>query len=310
MTAPSYRCSIRVTLRDAVPINETQAPRGHNQSLARGLMILDALSAHGGELGVRELSRKLGLNKSTVQRLVQTFVGAGFLEQNPVTAKYRIGHRAFEVGYTYLRSAGLVESAMPLLSSMANGHELNAILGVLRTGTVVYLLAVPSSGPVVLRSRPGLRAPAHATAVGKALLAGESDESLDAILAAGPLERFTTTTVVDVAELTSQIQEVRRTGYAIADGEFQEGIIALGAPIYDATGQVVAAISASAPRYLLGDERIDDTVRVVVDTAASISRSLGANNHAQRTASAQHASRVVDPVDGDGMNAGSRSGLG
>jgi hypothetical protein len=72
----------------------------------------------------------------------------------------------------------------------------------------------------------------------------------------------------------------------------------------------VAAISASAPRYLLGDERIDDTVRVVVDTAAGISRSLGANNHAQRTAGAQHTSRVVDPVDADRMNPGSRTGLG
>lgn len=283
-------------MRDSVPIKGTSS-RSYNQSLARGLMILETLSADGGEFGIRELSRKLGLNKSIVQRLVLTFTGAGFLEQNRVTAKYRIGHRAFEVGYAYLRSAGLAESALPVLRSLANVHELNALLGVLRAGAVVYLIALPSSGPIVLRSRPGLRAPAHATAVGKALLAGEPEESLDEILGSDPLERFTPSTVVQTAELKSQIEEVRRTGYAVADGEFQDGIIALGAPVYDASAQVVAAISASAPRYLLGDERIQDTLRVVVDAAAEISRALGANHHAQS------AGRTAPTAAGDAWEA-------
>ncbi|MGH9339220.1 MAG: IclR family transcriptional regulator [Acidobacteriota bacterium] len=257
--------------------SKTPAPqKSRNQSLARGLAILEAISREGSEQGIRELSRKLGLNKSIVHRLVLTLADHGFLEQNPATTKYRIGIRAFEIGQVYVSTDGLQEAALPELRSLAREHHLNAILGVRHADKVVYLLTIPSSAEIVLRSRPGARSPLHSTAVGKALLAGEPDSELEVILGKGPLEKFTSETIVSLSDLRAELEEVRRRGYSINDEEYYPEIFSVGAPVYDQHGEVTAAISGSVPRYQITGDRIPEIVRLVTKGAHSISRRLGA----------------------------------
>lgn len=263
--------------RDAGPIIGT---RTRNQSLWRGLLILQAFTRHAPEHGVRELSRVLGVNKTIVHRLVLTLADGGFLERNPVTGRLRIGPRAFETGQLYVTATALHEAALPELRALAYEHKLNAAIAVLHGRDVIHLLTLQSSEAVVLRTLPGSRAPAHATGVGKVLLAGELEDRLDEILGPGPLTGFTPSTIVDVDVLKSQLRDVRRNGYSIADEENYLGVFAVGAPVRDGSRQVIAAISGACPKYSLTADRIPTIIRLVTEAAERVSRSLGAETPA------------------------------
>jgi DNA-binding IclR family transcriptional regulator len=206
-------------------------PEAPNQSLARGLAILEAFSRTRPELGIRELSRLLGLDKSIVHRLARTLAERGFLEQSPDTQRYRIGARAFTVGQQYAVASGLGEAALPILRGLTRDHELNAYLGTLSEGAVVYLLALQSAGPIVIRAAPGARAHVHSTALGKVLLAAQPDEVVRRILGSGPLPRLTPATMTDPGAVLDHVRDARRRGYAVCDEENLPGVLAVGAPV-------------------------------------------------------------------------------
>lgn len=258
--------------RDAVPIIGTN----RSKSMDRGLRILQAFSRAAPEHGVRELARTLGLNKSIVHRLVRTLADQRFLEFNLTTGKYRIGPVAFEVGQLYVTTTALHEAALPSLRALANEHKLNAAIAVLRGPEVIHLITLQSSAAIVLRASPGSRSPAHSTAVGKVMLAAEPEDRLDEILGAGPLPVLTPRTITDTQRLKVELAEIRRRGYSIADEENYPGVFAVGAPVRERSGEVVAALSGACPRYLVTEDRIPGIVAAVVAAAGEASRKLGA----------------------------------
>ncbi|MBI1963746.1 MAG: IclR family transcriptional regulator [Candidatus Rokubacteria bacterium] len=245
-----------------------------NQSLERGLAVLEAFGPPRAEIGIRELGRLLGLNKSIVHRLARTLTERGFLEQNPETLRYAVGPRAFEVGQRYSLASGPAEAALPVLQRLADHSQLNAYLGVLRGPTVVYLLTLQSSGPIVIRAKPGSPAHVHSTALGKVLLAAHRDPA--ALLGTKPLPRLTPSTVTDPARVLAEVKTVRAQGHAISDEENLPGVWAVGAPVVDRTGKVVAAISGACPRYQVTKARVPEIVGAVRAAALQISKSLGA----------------------------------
>lgn len=266
--------------RDAPPATTSGGTAGAgkrregSQSLARGLAVLQAFGPHGPELGVRQLGRLLDLNKSIVHRLVQTLVAHGFLEQNPETLRYRIGSRAFEVGQHYVVATGLAEAALPVLQRLAGERELNGYLGVLRGTAALYLLTVQSSGPIVIRAKPGSLAQLHSTAIGKILLAFHRDPA--ALLGPGPLPQLTPATITDPATLLALLPAIRQQGYALSEEENLSGVWAAGAPVLDRSGTVIAALSVACPRYQVDEARAAEIVEAVREAGARISRGLGA----------------------------------
>lgn len=264
---------MRVFVRQRTDMRDER--RARNQSLARGLVILETFSRERPELGIRELSRLLALDKSIVHRLARTLADRGFLEQNPKTQRYRIGPRAFQLAWRYAPAASLEEAALPVLRALTREHEMNAYLAVLTRGEVLYLQTLQSAGPIVVRDTPGSRAWPHATAIGKALLAAEPDTSVRRLLTAEPLPRLTPATLTDPEAIVAQLADVRRRGYAVSDEENLPGVFAVGAPVRDRTGQVIAAISGARPRYLTPDAVVPEMAQTVVDAAAAVSRALG-----------------------------------
>lgn len=264
----------RPNIRD----KKTVAASDPNRSLSRGLAILESFSREKPELGVRELSRMLALNKSSVHRLVRTLANHGFLEQDATTSRYRVGAGAFKVGHLYLTATGLEEAAFPALRALAREHQLSAYLGVLRQGFVVHLIALQGTGPVMVRVEPGSHMYAHSTALGKVLLAAEPNDRVKAILGSGPLPRLTPSTLVHPSEVLRQLDEVRRRGYAVTLEENKPGVVAVGAPVRDRSGQAVAAISVASLRYQLPDRHIPRIASLVMAAADEISRNLGAQS--------------------------------
>lgn len=245
-----------------------------NQSLERGLAVLEAFGPLRAEIGVRELARRLGLNKSIIHRLVRTLAEREFLEQNPETLRYMVGPRAFHVGQRYSLASGPAEAALPVLQRLADHSQLNAYLGVLRGPSIVYLLTLQSSGPIVIRAKPGSPAHVHSTALGKVLLAAHRDPAT--LLGPAPLPRLTPSTVTDPALVLAEVDIVRAQGHAISDEENLPGVWAVGAPLVDRTGRVVAAISGACPRYQVTEARVPDLVAAVRAAALQISKNLGA----------------------------------
>ncbi|MEO1293140.1 MAG: IclR family transcriptional regulator [Pseudomonadota bacterium] len=246
-----------------------------NQSLQRGLAILELLDESGGPLGVRDIARKMDISPTIVQRLVHALVEAQFAVQDTATQKYAIGYRAVALGRSMLSSDRLVGAALPELRNLAERHHLNGYLSVIAGGELTYVLAEQSAGPIAIKSKPGSKAAFHATAMGKALLAGRPRAEIDVLLGDAPLEPLTDNTVTDRATLFADLARADEQGYALAFGENLEGVNSVAARIRGADASAVAALSIAYAPSLQPSALLPEVVRLVTDAAARVSTALG-----------------------------------
>jgi IclR family transcriptional regulator, KDG regulon repressor len=247
------------------------------QTLSRGLDLLQVLANAGRELGVRELGRTMELGPPMVQRLLNTLAAHGFVEQNLQTRKYAIGYRAFVVGKSYVTGSSVVEAALPVLRVLVADNDLNAYVGEIRDDYALYLLVLQSRGPVAVRATPGERALLHTTAMGKALLAAMEPEAVVRLLGPGPLPAKTPRSITDLSALLDDLARARSTGVAICDDENLPGVFAVGAPLRDANGNVIASVSLACPAAM-ADAAARTTIAAQVRAAAAqISRRMGAS---------------------------------
>ena len=256
--------------------DEMSTRRNRVQSVERALSILQAFTEDDLSLGISELSRRTRLSKTVVFRITQTMSDRGFIEQDPETAEYRIGLRAFEVGALYYSHMTLERQAMRPMREMEAKQGYNVYLAVLDGRHVVYLAAVDSRGPIQVRVAVGSRAYAHATAVGKVLLAYLPADEAHELLTSAPLEALTPKTVTSVPRLERQLAQIRQTGVAVNSGETFQDAGSLAAPIRDRSGKVVAAVSNGYPLYSVSEADLPRLISEVVECADEISRLLGA----------------------------------
>lgn len=247
------------------------------QTVERSLAILGEFSPSDPVLGISDLSRRLRLSKSIVYRSVRTMVGGGFLERDRLHPQlYRIGLRAFEVGSLYLRQNDLYDAAIAPMRDLAASTHYNVYLGVLHGDHVVYIATVDGGGPIQVRVTVGSRAHAHATAMGKILLAFLPADELDAVLGSGPLKKVTDTTTTSVPRLRAELARVRSDGYAVNRGESYREIGSVAAPVRDRTAEVIAAVSNGFPLELTTDKQVTLMTTSTISCATEISRRLGA----------------------------------
>ncbi len=249
------------------------------QTVSNALRLLEAFSREP-ELGVSELSRRLGLHKNNVFRLLATLELGGYVEQSAATDRYRLGVRCLELGRAYARSHSLVERARPVLARLVAELGETAHLGVLRDFEVVHLDGIQPPRLLVTASRVGQRLPVHCSALGKVLIAcaeASIQETYDRdVVSVGPLEAVTTASVVDGAKLFDQLRSVAGQGFALDLGECEDGLNCAAAPVYGENGMVVAALSASGPSFRLSEDVLhSDVVPVLIDAARRLSGALG-----------------------------------
>jgi IclR family KDG regulon transcriptional repressor len=245
-------------------------------TIDHALDIIESFQTDNPEMGVTELSAKLGLSKNNVFRLLATLEAKGYIEQNHVSEDYRLGPRILEVGQVYLSRLGFLKIAHPFLEEMVAVCDEAAYVAVLRDTEVVYLDMVQTSHPLRLRSRVGSRLPVYCTAVGKAQLAFESRDRIEEILSASKLVRHTPHTITSKSELARNLREVVETGVALDMEEWEEDVRCVGTPIRDYTGRVIAGMCISAPAIRMSAERIEKEISPLVkSTGERISLRLG-----------------------------------
>jgi DNA-binding IclR family transcriptional regulator len=221
-----------------------------------------------------EVQRSTGLQKTIVLRLLRTLESGGFVEQEPVSRGFQIGVRAFEVGQAYSRGGSLILRIRPHLQRLIEGSPHTAYLATLDGFEIVYLATVEGTGPLRVHVAPGRRNPAHATAVGKALLAELPDDEILERARRFGLQRLTPSTISSPTRLLRHLREVRALGYALNLNEAYPGIGAIAATARDATGTAVAGVSLAYATSLLPPDGLPGWIERTTAAAADVSAAL------------------------------------
>ena len=246
------------------------------KSVVNGLDLLEEFSGDARELGVTELSKRLGLHKNNVFRLLATLEHKGYIEQNKETENYRLGLKSLELGQTYLRQVGLIRQARPILEDLAKKIGENAGLGIIRENSVVFLDVIEADQTVRVASRIGWRLPLYCAAVGKVQIAFKSETEIESLVNWQDLKKFTEKTITDKDTFMKHIRQVKEQGYAIDDEEYERGVRCVAAPIFDYTRNVVAGISVQGPAFRVTDEGLERIfIPALLESAREMSRRLG-----------------------------------
>ncbi len=251
------------------------AGNGKIQSLERALNILSLFTENKMEWGITEISKALGLQKSTVHRLVSTLEEQGFLRQEQATSRYLLGLKFLALSNVTIASLDVRKVALPWMEKLRSEVGETVHLGVLDDGEVISIETAKTWQTLRPAFDIGKRAPLYCTAVGKAIMAFLSEDEIERIINVCGLKKFTERTITEPEALKAQLAEVRRLGYSVDNMEHEEGIRCVGAPIRDYTGAVVASLSISGPSLRIKMERVPELSRLVKDAAAKISAELG-----------------------------------
>ncbi len=227
-------------------------------------------------LNMSETAKALKINRTTLLRLLHTLEAEGFVERRPNGAGFQVGLALLEVGARALFSQDLVQVAVPVLTALAETLQLSAHLGVLDGTDVLYLVRRTPNTPLASNIRVGSRLPAHATTMGRMLLAFMPPVELERLYAGKELQRFSEHTSTTLAALRAKAEKDRRAGIAWSEAHFERGIGSAAVPVFDFAGMPVGAINVSGPVGAFAEEGrraiIGDKLRMA---GTEISRRLG-----------------------------------
>jgi DNA-binding IclR family transcriptional regulator len=242
--------------------------------LDRALGVLGILTEKGPGMSLLEVSRALGLHKSTAHRLLMVLERHRLIEKNG-DGRYRLGLKLFELGTRAVSQLDIRERARPYLERVVMETGETAHLCIYDDGEVVYVDKVEPERSVRLASSIGRRTPAYCTAVGKAIMASLPAAEVDLAVQKIGMRQLTRHTFTTLAELRGELTRVRRQGYAVDNEENEEGVRCVGAVVWGYTHEPLAAISVSGPSFRVTNEKVPLLARSVTGAAEALSSELG-----------------------------------
>ena len=243
------------------------------RSVERTLAVLRAFSAEQAELTLTEVAQASGLDRAGARRILLALVELGYVRHEQ--RRFALTPQVLEFGHAYLSSRSLPQIAEPHLRRLtAELREMTA-LAVLEDTEIRYVAQVPSPKLLGVEIPVGTRLPAHATSMGKVLLAAVTPERLEAGLRSAELPALTQHTVTTRKELLAELAEIRKQGYVITDDELEEGLRGVAVPVHDADGRVRAAANVSLDVHSSTEEGVRrEIVPLLARTAARIEADL------------------------------------
>ncbi|MBB5159436.1 IclR family transcriptional regulator [Saccharopolyspora phatthalungensis] len=212
----------------------------------RTLLLLRFL-AERSELKLSEVRAHLGVGQSTAHRLLAMLVYRGFAVQDPASRTYRAGPALFEIGRTVGDGFDLVREVRPVLAWLAEKCGETVHLGVLDGTQVRYLDVIESLSPLRVTGRTGQSRPAHATSIGKAMLATADDDHVRSLYLGGELPSQTARTITDLDALIAELSRTRARGYGRNRGEMEVGVCSIGIGIVHPARGLLGGLSIAAP---------------------------------------------------------------
>jgi IclR family transcriptional regulator, pca regulon regulatory protein len=241
------------------------------QGLERGLAVIQAFSHDTPAMTLSEVARRTGISRATARRILLTLESLGFVRCDG--RDFSLSPRVLCLGWAYLSSLSLWEIAQPFMADLADEVQETCSATTLDLPDIVLVARVPSRRILMMSLGVGSRLPAYATAMGRVLLAGLSDEDVAAHLAATDLEPLTHRTVTDPARLARVVGVVREQGFCLVDEELELGLRSLSVPLRGPDGRVAAALNlcAATARVSVEEMHARFLPRILV-TAENISK--------------------------------------
>ncbi|QYJ16589.1 Transcriptional regulator KdgR [Rubrobacter xylanophilus DSM 9941] len=249
-------------------------PNSGTEAATRVADVLLSFMNGSEALGVSEISRRLGLSKAVVHRILSSLASRGLVTLDGGSRTYRLGPAAAALGARALAGLELRRVALPVLRRLQRETGETTTLSELVGTARVYLDQVPSLKEIKMTVEVGRPFPLHAGASSKAILAFAPPELREQVLA-GPLEALTPLTPTDRAELEAEISRIREAGTAVSRGERQRGAGSVAAPVIGVDGYAVGSISVCGPVDRFGEETVERMRPLVRDAAREISGVLG-----------------------------------
>lgn len=246
------------------------------KSVAKAWGLLKLFTAQKCRWSVAEMVKALGYHESSVRRVVDTLECEGVLERVAADQRtYKLGPRLLALAHVAALDNDLQQTARPHLERLAQQTQETAHFCVVDQNQCYYLDKIDTPHSIRIVTHVGQRLPLHCTGVGKALMSGMDEREIDQIIAACGLPGFTPNTITDRLRLLEELEQIRKEGLSYDREEFEIGLRCLAAPVKDASGRVVAAVSISGPSQRITPEVIPQLAQEVKQAALEISTRLG-----------------------------------
>ena len=266
---------VRVSEPNDIDAEAGDKQRGGVQSLARAFSIMEEVARSRDGISLAELSKRVGLHNSTTFHLVKTLVSLGYVRQIKDSKRYRIGRPLFALAASALDEIEMVSLATPVLEDLSRETGESGHFAVRMGDSVVVIARTAAPGAFQLTERVGVVRPAHCTALGKVILAALRADQLDRFFARTELTAVTPKSITEPDVLKKDIDEVRKSGIAFDDGEFNPEVRCVGVPVKDFTGQVIGAIGISGPIWRLSIQSLQGRAAIVQAAAGRLSAEFG-----------------------------------
>ena len=244
-----------------------------NSNIDKTLSVLEVISENAKGLSLADVVKSVGIPKTTAFRILEILSAREYVTWNKDNERYSIGIKALEIGISGLIGQDLVEVSIPYLQELSATVGETSFLTVYNNGDVVYLYKAEGTSSIQTTATLGSRRPAYCTALGKVILANLPIEETDRIFEK-KLEKFTDKTVVDRIRLYEEFANIRRDGYSVDDEGIEYGLFCMAVPIYNFTGNVIAAISVSGPIKRVNENR-ELVIEELKNVGGVISKRLG-----------------------------------
>jgi DNA-binding IclR family transcriptional regulator len=249
-----------------------KSPR-YTNSLERALAILEFVAHKSGGVTNAEISTHFGVATSSTSYILSRLQREGYLRRDSENGRYEMGLKIVALSHGALRDMGLRRVAEPVLHRLSSETRISSLIGILERGRVMIVDKVEKPDLARIDMDIGVRYPAHSTALGKVLLAHLPEDQLPGLFDHYKLSKTSPNTIDSKARLLAELEAVKKQGYATSDGELFLGFRAVAAPIFDAGGGVLAAVSVTGLTVAVDDTHIINSVKVA---AHEISRRFGA----------------------------------
>lgn len=243
-------------------------------AVERALNILEAAAHRREGLTNSEISRKLGIPKSSASYILRTLERRGYLRREAETGRYRLGLKILSLGGDAQASLDIADAALPFMRALVEKIHLTVHLAVLDQGEAVYIEKVEAPGFFKVNTWIGRRMFLHSTSVGKCLLAWLPKQEIEMLVKQQGLKKRTPKTIITMTKLLTDLEHTKHEGYAVDDEENSLGARCLGAPVFDVTGNVVAALGVSGTLTQVDEHSMPRIAEALKETARRISRQL------------------------------------
>lgn len=279
-TAPAAKAKIARLVQPLRVSDDADPQRARVQSLGRAFAILEEVARHRAGIGLADLSKRVGLHNSTAFHLVKTMVALGYIRQEKDSKRYRIGRPLFALAASALDEIEMVNLATPVLEDLSRETGESGHFAVRMGDSVVVIARTSGPGAFQLTDRVGVVRPAHSTALGKVILASLTDDQLRRFLDRVELKPSTEKSITKVPVLLREIEEIRRSGVAFDDGEFNTEVRCVAVPVRDFTGEIIGALGISGPIWRLSLQALQSRAKIVQAAAERLSAEFGTKGDA------------------------------